>query len=82
MRSIVLRVAALAWAGLSLRLAAHWFVELGMVGFPDGHVTPFARATGPLLHLLACACLIQGLYFCAGLSSARDLGRRLLPCRF
>jgi len=63
MRSIFLRVAALAWAGLSLLLAMHWFVELGMVGFPDGHVTPFARATGPLLHLLASACLIQGLYF-------------------
>ncbi|MGO4641014.1 hypothetical protein AB4Z43_21495 [Mesorhizobium sp. 2RAF45] len=26
-------------------------------------MTPFARATGPLLHLLASACLIQGLYF-------------------
>ncbi|WP_322417058.1 hypothetical protein [Mesorhizobium huakuii] len=63
MRSIFLRVAALAWAGLSLLLAARWFVELGMAGFPDGHVTPFARATGPLLHLLASACLIQGLYF-------------------
>ena len=63
MRSIFLRGAALAWAGLSLLLAAHWFVELGMVGFPDGHVTPFARATGPLLHILATACLMQGLYF-------------------
>lgn len=63
MQSIVLRAAALAWAGLSLLLALHWFIELGMVGFPDGHVTPFAKTTGPLLHLLASACLIQGLYF-------------------
>ena len=63
MRSTFLRAAALAWAALSLLLAVHWFAELGMVGFPDGHVTPFARATGPLLHLLASACLIQGLYF-------------------
>lgn len=58
-----LRVAALAWAGLSLLLALHWFVDLGMVGFPDGYITPFARATGPLLHMFAAACLIQGLYF-------------------
>ncbi|WP_095202731.1 hypothetical protein [Mesorhizobium carmichaelinearum] len=63
MQSVFLRVAALAWAGLSLLLALHWFVDLGMVGFPDGYITPFARATGPLLHLLAAACLIQGLYF-------------------
>jgi hypothetical protein len=63
MQSVFLRVAALAWAGLSLVLALHWFVDLGMVGFPDGYITPFARATGPLLHLLAFACLIQGLYF-------------------
>ena len=63
MQSVFLRVAALAWAGLSLLLALHWFVELGMVGFPDGYVTPFAKATGPLLHVLATACLAQGLYF-------------------
>ncbi|UVK42492.1 hypothetical protein BPNPMPFG_004182 [Mesorhizobium sp. AR07] len=68
MQSVVLRVTVLAWAGLSLLLALHWFVELGMVGFPDGYVTPFARATGPLLHVLAAACLAQGLYFlCRGL---------------
>ena len=63
MQSVILRVAVLAWAGLSLLLALHWFVDLGMVGFPDGYVTPFARATGPLLHILATACLMQGLYF-------------------
>lgn len=68
MQSVFLRVAVLAWAGLSLLLAALWFVDLGMVGFPDDYVTPFARATGPLLHTLATACLIQGLYFlCRGL---------------
>ena len=63
MQSVILRVALLAWAGLSLLLALHWFVDLGMVGFPDGYVTPFARATDPLLHILATACLAQGLYF-------------------
>jgi len=74
MRSIFLRVAALAWAGLSLLLAARWFVELGMAGFPDGHVTPFARATGPLLHLLASACLIQGLYFLCRTLFGKEFG--------
>lgn len=78
MRSIVLRVAALAWAGLSLLLAVHWFVELGMVGFPDGHVTPFAGATGPLLHLLACACLIQGLYFLCRALVGKGFGAQAL----
>lgn len=63
MQSVILRVAVLGWAGLSLLLVLHWFVELGMVGFPDGYVTPFAMATSPLLHTLATACLMQGLYF-------------------
>ena len=62
-QSVFLRLAVLAWAGLSLVLALHWFVDLGMVGFPDGYITPYARATGPLLHMFATACLIQGLYF-------------------
>ncbi|GLQ81775.1 hypothetical protein GCM10007881_52960 [Mesorhizobium huakuii] len=74
MRSIFLRVAALAWAGLSLLLAARWFVELGMAGFPDGYVTPFARETGPLLHLLASACLIQGLYFLCRTLFGKEFG--------
>jgi hypothetical protein len=63
MQSVFLRVAVLAWAGLSLLLALHWFIDLGMVGFPDGYITPYARATGPLLHMLALACLLQSLYF-------------------
>ena len=80
MRSTFLRAAALAWAALSLLLAVHWFAELGMVGFPDGYVTPFARATGPLLHLLASACLIQGLYFlCRALLGKGFGGARSWP---
>lgn len=83
MQPVFPRVAALAWAGLSLLLALHWFVELGMVGFPDGYVTPFTRATGPLLHILATACLGQGLYFLfRGLFgkgfAVRGLGLRVL----
>ncbi|WP_245472860.1 hypothetical protein [Mesorhizobium sp. M7A.F.Ca.MR.148.00.0.0] len=76
MQPVFLRVAALAWAGLSLLLALHWFVELGMVGFPDGYVTPFARATGPLLHILATACLGQGL---RGPDSGACADRQELP---
>ena len=53
----------LIWAVLSVLLAAHWFVDLGMQGFPDGYISPFARATSPLLRGLATACLAQGLYF-------------------
>ena len=63
MRSVFVRVAALAWAGLSVLLALHGFIDLGMVGLPDGYITPYARATGPILHMLAAACLVQGLYF-------------------
>lgn len=63
MKSVFLRLAVLAWAVLSLLLALRWFIDLGMVGFPDGYITPYARATGPFLHILAVACLIQGLYF-------------------
>lgn len=34
-----------------------------MVVFPDGYITPFARATSPLLGILTAACVAQGLYF-------------------
>lgn len=63
MQSVFIRGAALIWAALSILLAVHWFVELGMQGFPDGYISPFARTTSPLLHGLAAACLAQGLYF-------------------
>jgi hypothetical protein len=68
MQSVFLRVAALAWAGLSLLLALHWFVELGMVGFPDGYVTPFARATGPLLTSSPQPAWHKACIFCARVS--------------
>src|ERR1700712_3210049 len=72
MQSVLLRVAVLAWAGFSLLLALHWFIDLGMVGFPDGYITPYARAAGPLLPMLAGACLVQGLYFlCRGILGKR-----------
>ena len=34
-----------------------------MSGFPDGYISPYARATSVPLHTLAAACLAQGLYF-------------------
>ena len=63
MQSVFLRVTVLAWAGISLLLSLHWFIDLGMVGFPDGYITPYARATGPLLRMLVLASLLQGLCF-------------------
>jgi len=60
----------------SVLLSLHWFVELGMLGFPDGYISPFARTTSPLLHGLAAACLAQGLYFLARGLFGRGLGAR------
>ncbi|WP_292326072.1 hypothetical protein [Mesorhizobium sp.] len=59
----ITRMAALAWAGLSVVLALQWSMDLSMVGFPDGYITPFAKATSPLLGVLTAACMAQGLYF-------------------
>lgn len=57
------RTAALVWAALSIVLALQCSIELSMVGFPDGYITPFARATRPILGILTAACMAQGLYF-------------------
>jgi hypothetical protein len=40
-----------------------WFIDLGMIGFPDGYITPYARATSVPLHLLAWGCVAQSVYF-------------------
>ena len=60
---LVIRAALVLWACLSGLLALQWLVDLGMVGFPDGYITPYARATSTLLHVLVWACLAQSLYF-------------------
>lgn len=70
MQSVFIRAMVLIWAALSVLLAVHWFVDLGMVGFPDGYISPFARATSPLLHSLATACLAQGLYVLASAAAS------------
>ena len=71
----VIRAALVLWACLSGLLALQWLLDLGMVGFPDGYITPYARSTSTLLHVLAWACLAQSLYFvCRAL-----LGKRLAP---
>ncbi|ESY57529.1 MULTISPECIES: hypothetical protein [unclassified Mesorhizobium] len=62
-RVLVTRVALFLWACLSCVLALQWLVDLGMVGFPDGYITPYAQATSTLLHVLVWACLAQSLYF-------------------
>ncbi|MDX8539363.1 MULTISPECIES: hypothetical protein [Mesorhizobium] len=79
----ITRMAALAWAGLSVVLALQWSMDLSMVGFPDGYITPFAKTTRPLLGVLTAACMAQGLYFLfAGLlgrtMSAIGLSLRIL----
>jgi hypothetical protein len=61
--SLSLRAVAIAWGALCLLLALQWFVELGMSGFPDGYISPYARATSMPLHVLAWACMAQGVYF-------------------
>lgn len=76
MQSVFIRGAVLIWAALSVLLAVHWFVELGMLGFPDGYISPFARTTGALLHGLATLCLAQGLYFLVRGLFGKGLGAR------
>jgi hypothetical protein len=58
-----LRAVAIAWGVLCFLLALQWFVELGMSGFPDGYISPYAQATSVPLHILAWACMVQSLYF-------------------
>jgi hypothetical protein len=71
-RTLVIRAAVVLWACLSCLLALQWFVDLGMLGFPDGYITPYARATSTLLRILAWAGVAQGLYFlCRGLFGKR-----------
>ena len=57
------RSIAIGWGVFGL-LAAYLFVmDLYLLGFPDGHFTPYAEQTYTLRHVLVAACAIQGLYF-------------------
>ncbi|MCP9230406.1 MULTISPECIES: hypothetical protein [unclassified Mesorhizobium] len=62
-QTLFTRTTALVWSALSVMLALQWSMDLGMSGFPDGYITPFARATSTLLGILTAACMAQGLYF-------------------
>ncbi|MER8365807.1 hypothetical protein [Mesorhizobium sp. M0306] len=62
-QTLFTRTTALVWSVLSVMLALQWSADLGMLGFPDGYITPFARATSTLLGILTAACMAQGLYF-------------------
>jgi hypothetical protein len=44
-----------------------------MSGFPDGYISPYARATSVPLHILAWACMAQGLYFLARGAIGRNI---------
>lgn len=73
--TFVIRAPILLWACLSCLLGLQCLVDLGMLGFPDGYITPYAKATSELLRILAWACVAQSLYFlCRGL-----FGKRLAP---
>jgi hypothetical protein len=80
--AFALRAAAMAWGTLSLLLALQWFVDLGMSGFPDGYITPYAKATSMPLHILAGACMAQGLYFLAKGAIGRNVSVRSLGLQF
>ncbi|MER9245752.1 hypothetical protein [Mesorhizobium sp. M0590] len=76
-QTLFTRTTALVWSALSVILALQWSMDLGMSGFPDGYITPFARATSTLLGILTAACMAQGLYFFL----AGVLGRKVSATR-
>ena len=61
--TLSLRAVAIGWGVLCVLLALKWFVDLGMSGFPDGCISPYARATSLPRHVLAWACAAQGACF-------------------
>ena len=79
--SLSLRVVAIGWGALCVLLALQWFVDLGMSGFPDGYISPYARATSVPLHVLAWACMAQGLYFIVKGVVSRNMRARSLACK-
>ena len=69
-----LRALAFAWALFGVWIAMACFLDLSMAGFPDGYISPYARATGRLLEVLAWLCLAQSLYFAFRGLRSRPLG--------
>lgn len=61
--NISLRTAAIIWGLTGLLLALFCAVELSMMGFPDGHFTPYELETSGLRQILVGVCLAQSLYF-------------------
>ena len=57
------RSIAIAWAVWSLLAAGFYDLEVGLIGFPDGHVTPYEQQTLVLRHILIDACALQGVCF-------------------
>ena len=49
-----------------------------MSDFPDGYISPYARATSATLHVLAWACMAQGLYFIVKGAIGRKMRARSL----
>lgn len=62
---IRIRMLALAWAVLSLILAAFAMADFSMLGFPDGHMTVYEAETLRIRRLLIGLCLIQATFIAA-----------------
>jgi hypothetical protein len=73
----LLRFAALAWGVVSLLLALLAWVDISMLGFPDGHITPYQTQTRTLRSVLAAACAMQGLLFVVAAARGRTPARPL-----
>ena len=76
--NISLRAVAIGWGLACLLLVSFSAVELSMMGFPDGHFTPYELATSGSRHILVSVCLAQSLYFiCVGVIRKRVKAVRL-----
>jgi hypothetical protein len=59
----ILKMFAAGWAIASLFLAFFSFINLSMLGFPDGYITPYDTATKQLLEILSWVLVAQAGYF-------------------
>lgn len=57
------RLLAAGMGGLAIYVGAVWLIELHAAGFPDGHLTPYARAVHKPFTFLSWLSLGSSLYF-------------------
>ncbi|MCG7393893.1 hypothetical protein MHY87_13360 [Microvirga sp. ACRRW] len=58
-----IRIIAILWALFSFAVGFLNMFQLGMMGFPDGYRSPYARDIEWIAEILILACYAQGLYF-------------------